>query len=345
MLLDLVSSALGMPAAGASAGGFAGSGAADGGLSSWLTGGWLSTPVVVGLGTGLLGLASGLVSPFAVLRGRSLVTDAVAHAALPGICIAFLLVGERNFAALLGGALVIGLLAAGTITLVHRFTRVKEDAATAMVIACYFGLGIVLSSIIQDLPGNKAGLDGFIFGKAASMTRSDLMLIGGVALACIAVISLLYKEFKLLAFDRAFAQSQGWPTTMLDLGVMALVCACTVVGLPAVGIVLMVALLITPAVAARFWSDRLATIVLLSGAFGAVAGAGGTTLSTILPAPPAAALSRGWPTGPMIILTASLLMLASLLLAPRRGLIARALQRARRFSDPEVTPPAPEVSP
>lgn len=282
---------------------------------------------VVLVGTGLLGLAAGVIGSFAVLRGRALVGDAVAHAALPGIVLAFFVVGERDFAAFLLGALVMGVACAASISLVRAFTRVKEDAAIAVAIGGFFGVGIVLSRLAQNSPeGNKAGLDGFIYGKAASMVRSDAVLIALVAAATLAVVVALYKELKLLSFDREFARAQGWPVLALDLLVMALICVVTVAGLPAVGIVLIVALLVIPPAAARFWTDRLGAMLALAGIIGMACGIVGTAISATAPVP-AGMLSRGWPTGPAIVLCAGAAFGVSLLLAPRRGIIAAWLRR------------------
>lgn len=282
---------------------------------------------VVLLGACALGIAAGAVGCFAVLRKRSLMGDAVAHAALPGVCAAYFVVGERNFPALLLGALVFGVIASAFVTFVKSFTRIKEDAAIAMAIGGFFGLGIVLSRLIQNQPGgNRAGLDGFIFGKAASMVRSDALTIALVALGVLGVIAVCYKEFKVLCFDRAFAAGMGLPTLALDLLLMVLVCVCTVVGLPAVGVVLMVALLVIPPVAARFWTESLGATVLLSSVFGGASGLLGTVLSATLPSPDGA-LSRGWPTGPLIVLVAAAMFACSMLASPRRGLLADGLRR------------------
>lgn len=283
---------------------------------------------VVLLGATVLGIASAVVGTLAVLRKRSLVGDAVAHAALPGVCLAYFVVGERNFAAFMVGAMIVGVLAAAFIAAVKSLTRIKEDAAIAMAIGGFFGVGIVLSRIIQNEPsGNRAGLDSFIFGKAASMVRDDARIILFVAAGVIACIALLYKEFKILCFDRDFAAGQGWPTFSLDLLLMGLVCVCTVVGLPAVGVVLMVALLVIPAVAARFWTNRLASMVVIAAAFGGASGLLGTVLSATVPSP-SGSLSRGWPTGPLIVLVAAAIFGVSMLAAPKRGLIADLVRRA-----------------
>lgn len=291
---------------------------------------------VVLAGTGLLGLASGLIGSFAVLRRRALMGDAVAHAALPGICLAYFAVGTRSFSAFLVGALISGVFAAATIAFVRAFTRVKEDAAIGIVIGSFFGLGLVLSKIIQDQPsGNAAGLGRFLLGSAAAMVRADAWRIAGVAGAIVACVALLYKEFKVLCFDTSFAASTGLPTGGLDLLLMALICVCTIVGLPAVGVVLMVALLIIPGVTARFWTDRLGSMLLIAGAVGLGSGVVGTALSAVVPTLESMP-TRGWPTGPMIVLSAGACFVVSLLAAPRRGVMSGLLRRwgvRRRVAD------------
>lgn len=290
---------------------------------------------IVLVGTTLLGIAAAVVGSLAVLRRRSLLGDAVAHAALPGICLAYLVVGERNYPAFMIGALVVGVLAALFVSFVKAGSRVKEDAAIALSIGGFFGIGIVLSQMIQRRPaGNAAGLDVFIFGKAASMVGDDVRWIIGVTAVALGVVVLLYKEFKVLCFDKDFASALGMPAFAIDLALMALVCICTVVGLPAVGVVLVVALLVIPGVAARFWTDRLGPMLIIAGALGGFAGLMGTVLSATVPAPPGA-LSRGWPTGPLIVLVAALCFVLSLLFAPRRGLtadLARRIALRRRIA-------------
>ncbi|MFN7021259.1 MAG: iron chelate uptake ABC transporter family permease subunit [Phycisphaerales bacterium] len=284
---------------------------------------------VVLAGVIALGVAAGVVGCFAVLRRRALAGDAAAHAALPGVCAAYFVVGERHFGVLLVGAMVFSALAMGFISLVKAATRIKEDAATALAIGGFFGLGIVLSRIIQNQPsGNRAGLDGFIFGKAAGMVADDSRLVTVVSVGLIGVTALLFKEFRLLSFDRDFARGQGWPTLALDLLLMGMVCACTVVGLPAVGVVMIVALLVVPAAAARFWTDRLGRMVVLSGVFGGGAAAVGASLSAIVPSP-AGSISRGWPTGPMVVLVAGAIFAVSFLLAPGRGIVCELVRRSR----------------
>lgn len=276
---------------------------------------------IVLIGSVVLGLSTGVVGSFAVLRRRALLGDALAHAALPGICLAYLIVGRRHFAALLLGAAVTGTLGVLIVSFLRHKSRIKEDAAIGMVLSVFFGGGIVLSRIIQNTPGgNRAGLDSYIFGKAASMVRQDVLLITAVCAVVLALTLLFYKEFKLLSFDRAFAATQGWPTLRLDIVMMALLVIVTVVGLPAVGIVLMAAMLIIPGAAARFWTERLHRMLILAALFGAVTGAVGTLVS--------ARFAR-LPAGPIIVLVGTSIFLLSMLVAPRRGLIARVASRLR----------------
>jgi manganese/zinc/iron transport system permease protein len=279
--------------------------------------------IVVLIGTALLGLACGTVGSFAVLRRRALVGDALAHAALPGICTSFLIFQERSFPLLFCGALVFGLLSVFAISWIKTVSRIKEDAAIGIVLSTFFGLGIALSRIIQNQPsGNRAGLDDFIFGKAASMVRQDIWFIGTVSLVSIIVVACLLKELKLLCFDREFAWSQGFPVIRLDTVLMTLICLCTVVGLPAVGVVLVSALLIFPAVTARLWTERFEALVFLAGCIGMSACLVGTILSAVLPSAPGSG-SRGLPTGPLIVITCAFYFSLSLVFSPTRGILRR----------------------
>jgi manganese/zinc/iron transport system permease protein len=276
----------------------------------------------VALGCALLGVTCGALGCFTILRKRALVSDAVSHASLPGVCLAFMIVGERNFGALLLGAFVLGLIAAAAITVMRSYTRIKEDAATALAIGGFFGFGIVLSRIIQNSPaGNRAGLDSFIFGKAASLVGSDLTWILGTSVIILFFLLLFFKEFTLLCFDRNFAAGIGRPVFGLDLFLMSLVTLSSVVGLPAVGAVLIVSLLIIPGLTARLWTDRVSTMVKLAGALGGFSALFGTLLSATLPTPDGS-LGRGWPTGPLITLVAASFFFVSLVVSPRRGILS-----------------------
>ncbi|MCA9236001.1 MAG: metal ABC transporter permease [Planctomycetales bacterium] len=273
----------------------------------------------VTLGAALLGGVAGVVGAFAVLRGRSLVGDMLSHAALPGVVLAFMLTGSRQLAALSVGALATGLAAIGLMTLVVRWTRTKEDAAIGVMLSSFFGLGVVLLSRAtrSTTGGNSAGLNSFLFGEPGNMLNSDLLLLAGVGTAALLIVTLLFKEFKLVAFDADFAASQGWPATRLDLAMMALVAVVTIIGLPMVGVVLMAAMIIVPAATARMWTHRLHTLLLLAAAIGVFAGVVGSRYG------------RGVPAGPAIVLAAAAMFAASLLLAPQQGLLARFMHTVR----------------
>lgn len=285
------------------------------------------------LGTALLGATSGAIGTFAVLRRRALVGDMLSHAALPGICIAYLIQGRRDLVGLSLGALATGLLGITLVTILRRWTRTKEDAAIGIVLSTFFGAGIVLLSRIQQMPtGNQAGLNTYLFGETAGITRHDIWLIAGVATGCLAVVALLFKEFQLLSFDMDFASSLGWPTLALDLVMMGTLAIVTIVGLPLCGVILMAALLILPSAGARFWTNRLGPLLVWSAAFGGMAGVMGTFLASPLPTQWFGASwfdSSKLPPGPVIVLSASAMLVVSLLVAPRRGILARTFAELR----------------
>src|SRR5262249_30387960 len=187
--------------------------------------------LVVLAGVSLLGASSGIIGAFAVLRKRALTGDALSHAALPGLCIAFLILRERNFMAMLAGALASGVAGIAIISALGRWTRIKEDAAIGTVLTVFFGLGIVLLKIIQNLQGvgSKAGLNSYIFGKTAGMVLDDVFIILAASLGCLALIVFLYKEFQLVSFDADFSSSLGWPVYGIDLLLMSLVALAVVI--------------------------------------------------------------------------------------------------------------------
>ena len=284
---------------------------------------YYNTQVVL-YGVSALGASAGMIGSFAVLRKRSLTGDAVAHAALPGVCIAFMLLGERNLTVMLLGALASGVLGMMIISGLSRWTRVREDAAIGTVLSVFPGLGFVLSRLIQKHDwggsGGKAGIESFIYGKTAGMVLGDAHLILGSATVCLLIVLVLYKEFKTLSFDPGFARSLGWPVYRLDLLLMGLIAAAVVIGLPAVGVILMAALLIIPSAAARFWTDKFSRLLLLSGVFGLATGFIGASLS---------AMFDQLPAGPIIVLTGTTIFIVSLLFGTRRGIIARLVNQWR----------------
>lgn len=278
----------------------------------------------VALGTGLLGLISGVIGSFAVLRKESLLGDALSHAALPGIVIGFLLIGRKEWLVLLLGAAVSGLLATFLISWMNR-GAVKFDSALSLILSSFFGFGLVLLTYAQKQPNaNQAGLENFIYGQAASMLRQDVIVIAIAAVIMLAVVVLFWKEIKVFTFDSIFAQTVGFSTSFISFILSLMLVVTIILGLESVGVILMSALIIAPAVAARQWTHSLSTMVVLSGVFGLLAGVAGTTLSS---------LQSRMPTGPSIVIVASLFVFISIIFAPERGLIVRAIQYRRRKRD------------
>jgi manganese/zinc/iron transport system permease protein len=277
------------------------------------------------LGTTLFGLATGLVGSFMLLRRRSLVGDVVSHASLPGVAIAFLVLellwpgSGKWLPGLLLGAFVAGVAGILCLALIRKYSRVKEDAAMAIVLAIFFGLGIALLTIVQRLPsGNQAGLMNFIVGKAAAIGIDDVKFIAQAAGVVMLVCLLFFKEFTLLCFDQDFAAAQGMPVLALDLLLMVLVLGVAVIGLQSVGLVLVVATLITPAASARFWTDHVGRLAVLAALGGGVSAYVGVLASALFPRLQA---------GAVIVLAGSAFFLFSLLLGTRRGLVRRWLLR------------------
>ena len=283
---------------------------------------WDSTLRNVVLGAGILGIVGGVLGSFATLRQQSLLGDTLAHAALPGVCIAFMITGTRESLPLMVGAGLSGLVGTLLFLLITHRSRIKEDAALGIVLSVGFGLGILLLTRIQHSGASgQSGLDRFLFGQAASLVTSDVVTMAVLGVIAMAAVILWFKEFKLISFDPDFAMSIGLPTPLLTVMLTALTIVAVVIGLQAVGVILIVAILIAPAVAARQWTDRLSTMVVLAGAFGAVAGISGALLSSQL---------ARLPTGPTVVLAATLITGISLLFAPRRGVVWDKLARRQR---------------
>jgi manganese/zinc/iron transport system permease protein len=279
------------------------------------------TARVIGLGTAILGLVSGVLGVYAILKKQSLLGDAVAHAALPGIAIAFLITGTKSPLLFFMGAALSGWLATLWIMGITRNTRIKMDTALGMVLAVFFGVGLVLLTFIQKLPNaNQSGLETFLFGQAATLLQRDVITMGIIGTGIIVVVALLWKEFKLLTFDPQFFKSLGFNTRFLDILLTSLIVLTIVMGLQTVGVVLMSAMLIAPAAAARQWTDRLDRMIILSAIFGAISGLLGTAISSY-----GAKIS----TGPTIILSSVSIVVFSFLFAPGRGLIAKFLMREK----------------
>lgn len=277
----------------------------------------------IALGAAALGLVSGILGCFAVLRRQALLGDAVAHAALPGVVLAFMLTGSRAPLVLVLGAALAGWLGALAALTIVRLSRIKEDSAFGLVLSVFFALGMVLLTVVQRSgQGGQAGLNKYLFGQAAALVTADVITIAVIGSIMLAVLVLFWKEFKLISFDPDYAASLGYPVRALDLLLTSLMVFAIVVGLQLVGVVLMSAMLVAPAVAARQWTNRLSTMALLAGSFGAVAGVVGALIS---------ATDRGLATGPVIVVCISLVVFVSLAFAPGRGVVWEWFeQRAQR---------------
>lgn len=271
------------------------------------------------VGSVLLTASSAIVGTFTFLNKRSLIGDAIAHAVLPGICLGFIVAGTKNPLVLIIGAFITGWLSLIAVDFITRKTRIKEDTAIGLILSVFFGIGILMLTVIQK-SGNasQSGLDHFLFGKAAALVGSDLYAFLIVAVILLVVVYILFKEFALMAFDKAYAKSIGYPVRTLELILTSLIVLAVVIGIQAVGVVLMAAILITPAAAARFWTDRIVVMVLLASAFGAFSGLAGAYISFVAPA---------MPTGPWIVIVISTIAFVSFFLAPRRGVLYRLVRQ------------------
>lgn len=271
------------------------------------------------LSTFVLGSACGIIGSFIYLRKRALLSDAVSHATLPGVALGFLVAlalglnDGRHLPTLMLGAALTALLGGLCVHWIKTKTRLNEDVAIGSVLSVFYGGGIVLLSIIQRLQaGSKAGLETFLLGQVSGLNANESMVIIVTCVIVVAIAFLLFKEFALLCFDAAYAQTSGQPHMKLDIALLALMIVVVCVGLKTVGLVLIVALLITPAVTARFWVDNMPGLVFLAAAIGASSCYIGGALSATLP---------NLPTGATIVLTACAFFLFSFLFSPRRGVL------------------------
>jgi manganese/zinc/iron transport system permease protein len=271
--------------------------------------------LVVAAGVAAVGVAAGVVGGLGLLRKRPLVADAAAHATLLGVAIGFLVSGSRELPPLLAGGFVAAVAALAVVVAIRRLTRTRDDAATAIVIGVGFGAGITLvSGLTARGVAGSAGLEQFLLGHTAALTGRDAAVLAGVSAAVVATAVLLLKEFSLVAFDADFAAATGWPVGLLDLVLVALVAVMVVAGLPTAGAVLVTALLVIPAAAARQWTDRVATLLWVSGCFGLMAAVTGVAVTAGLP---------GIATGPVVVLVAAGLFAVSVVAASIRGRAGR----------------------
>lgn len=292
-----------------------------------------NTRIVV-LATTLLGLAAGGIGVFTLLRRRALMGDALSHAMLPGIGLAFLAapslgLPEKSLPVLIGGAVISGLVATAAILLIRRRTRLPEDAALGIVLSVFFGAGLVILSLVQQTSGGSAaGLESFIYGKTASITIRDAAWIAGAAVPTLILVGVLMKAWALVCFDEGYARTSGLSVGAIDIVMMAAVVLVIVAGLQAVGAILMIALLVIPAAAARFWTHRVGVMVVIAAALGGVSCLFGSLFS---------AAAEDLPSGATIVLVAAVIFGFSMVLGSQRGLWWRLrAHRARREQASEV---------
>lgn len=273
-----------------------------------------------------LGAASGVVGTFLLLRKRALTADALSHATLPGIAVAFMIAvslggSGKSMLGLLLGAFVFGCIGVLFILAIRHTTRLKDDAAIGIVLSVFFGLGLCLLKIATEMPnGSSAGLDGFIFGKAASMVSSDAFLMLTVAVGIVILVSLFKKEFTLLCFDEKFCKSLGIPALCLDVLLMGMVAIVTVIALQSVGLVLAVAMLIIPAASARYWTMNIGSMLFIAALIGCLSGWLGATVSALIPR---------MPTGPIIVLICGFWFIVSFVFGRNNGVVRTLVQRVR----------------
>ena len=267
----------------------------------------------VALGAAILGIISGTLSSYTVLRKQSLLGDAMSHATLPGVVIAYLITGQKATLPLMLGAIIAGWIGALLVMVITTQTRVKQDSALGIVLAVFFGFGLTLLSWVQRQgSANQSGLDKFLFGRAAALTTDEVLLMAIVGIVALSLVALFWKEFKLLSFDPDYAATQGFPVRFLDITLTTLIVVAIVVALQTVGVVLVSAMVVAPAAAARQWTNKLGVMVLIAALFGALSGVSGALISSA---------DAGLPTGPLIVLSMSVIVLVSLLFAPNRGLV------------------------
>lgn len=281
----------------------------------------LSYPdAVVVCGAVALGIAAGVLGALAVVRQRSLVGDALAHSALPGICVAFLVTGVKDATGLLAGAAVAGVVGAVVMVAIEHTSRIRPDAAIGVVLSSFFSLGIVLLTAIGHRDNaNQAGLENYLFGQAAGLLERDVEVMTLVALVAIGIVALAFRPLKATLFDPSFAGATGLPVRLLEVASTALLVVAVVIGIRAVGAILMVAMLVVPTAAARQLTSRLSVMLGLAALVGAVVGVVGALLAG----------AAEVPTGPVIVLVGAAVVLAAVLLAPGRGVLWRSRRLAR----------------
>lgn len=266
-----------------------------------------------------------MLGSFAVLRKQSLLGDAISHAALPGIAIAFLITDAKDSNTLLIGALISGLIGTFWIRGIVTKTHLKSDTALGLILSLFFGFGMLLLTFIQKQPNaNQAGLDKYLFGQAATLVEKDVWLMAIVTAICLIVMLTFWKEFKILLFDEDYTKTLGFNTKFIDVLITSFIVLAIVLGLQTVGVVLMSAMLLAPAAAARQWTNSLSVMVFLAAIFGAFSGVLGTAIS---------ASQNNLSTGPVIVLVAAVFVVFSFIFSPSRGLLFKQIRFIKNRRD------------
>lgn len=263
------------------------------------------------MGIAIIGAVSGVVGTFSFLRKKTLIADAISHSVLPGICLGFIFAGTKDPIVLLTGALVIGWISVWLIDYLSSTTKLSADTAIALVSTLFFAIGSVLLSVIsKSQNAEQTGLKNFLFGKAATMTTFDIQVFTVVSIAIFVLVILFFKPFQLVCFNHEFAKSIGVKVKRMEFLLSTLTVMTVAIGIQAVGVVLMSALLIAPAASARYWTNRLPIMILLAALFGTFSSVIGVMLST---------MKNNMPTGPWIVFSLFTFTLFTLLFAPHKG--------------------------
>lgn len=279
---------------------------------------WNSNTGWVLLSTMTLGIAAGAIGCMAYWKRQNLMSDALSHAALPGVVIAFLLLGEKNLLVLIIGAAISALVGAFFIQWITTSSRISEDSAMGMILAVFYGMGIMLLTIAnRSAGGNQSGLDSFIFGQAAAMVRSDVVTMLILAVLVLLIVFIGFKEWKIYLFDQQFAKGLGLSIQSMSTLYTVVLVTTIVIGIQAVGVILMAALLIIPAVSARYWTQSFQMMIMLSALFGGLSGGSGTLIST---------MGNGLPTGPFIVVVGAGFFMVSLIFGKEKGLLINYIQ-------------------
>lgn len=280
---------------------------------------------IVAIGSTLLGVLSGVLGVFAVLRKQALIGDAIAHASLPGIVLIFMLTFTKFSPALLLGATISGLIATSIINLIVKYSIIPFDSALALILSSFFGFGMVLLAVVQKIPvATQAGLDKFILGQASTMLKNDVITLLIISAFLYSVLLLLWKEFKLFSFDPEFAKTNGFNITIINSILSSMIVIAIIMGIQTVGVILMSSMLVAPSAAAKQWTNRLSTLVILSGLFGAISGFFGALISS---------LATKIPTGPVIILILTSITIFSILFGKEHGMIWEHVKRIKQYKE------------